>query len=604
MHRGPARAHTPTRTLRWALLGAAAAAALLAGSGVLAGGLTPNGTQPPLTNAILTPGDCTACHADYDGDDHVEPYDTWAGSMMANAARDPLFWAALDVANNDVPGAGDYCLRCHMPSGWLAGRSEPPGGSVDGCGMLGDINGTDNDFEGVTCHLCHRMMENPSPPMGEDSVYFENAQFWIDDADCTTPGTGPCRRGPYDYPMGGDPPPPHQWAFSTYHTTGDLCGNCHNVTSPTETLIDEAGMDTGIPFPIERTFLEWQQSDFAVAGAGFESCQDCHMPQATADPVYACFFESTNRAGEMGIHEFAGGNSWIPAVLAGEYPELGRTDEFNETIAAALDMLQNQSAEIAITAPKDVNPGNDLAVSVRVTNLSGHKLPTGYVEGRRMWLNVQARDGSGTLFWESGAYDAMTAVLTEDAQVKVYEKRQGEWDANGTGECDIVNGSGDHVFHFVLANCVAKDNRIPPLGFTGGSDLETMPVGYSYPETSPGSGVLVNYDDTAYTIPVPFGLTTPVSVTARLYYQTSSKEYIEFLRDEAVDNSFPNDCITRSGVAPTQSRGEYLFEVWEDYGKSPPVEMVMASDMVTLDFDVFADGFESGNTSVWTLTFP
>ena len=42
--------------------------------------------------------------------------------MMAQAGRDPLFWAALDVANNDVPGIGDFCLRCHSPAGWLDGR--------------------------------------------------------------------------------------------------------------------------------------------------------------------------------------------------------------------------------------------------------------------------------------------------------------------------------------------------------------------------------------------------------------------------------------------------------------------------------------------------
>ena len=35
------------------------------------------------------------------------------------------------------------------------------------------------------------------------------------------------------------------------------------------TLIDENGADTGVPYPIERTFREWQQSDFSVAGDGF-----------------------------------------------------------------------------------------------------------------------------------------------------------------------------------------------------------------------------------------------------------------------------------------------------------------------------------------------
>ena len=98
----------------------------LASSG--SGGVfTPLGTQN-LTHALIPPSDCALCHADYDPQNHIEPWDTWAGSMMANAGRDPIFWAALDVANHDAeqlghPGIGEYCLRCHSPAGWLAGRA-------------------------------------------------------------------------------------------------------------------------------------------------------------------------------------------------------------------------------------------------------------------------------------------------------------------------------------------------------------------------------------------------------------------------------------------------------------------------------------------------
>ena len=44
-----------------------------------------------------------------------------------------------------------------------------------------------------------------------------------------------------------------------------------------------------------------------------------------------------------------------------------------------------------------------MALAIKVTNLTGHKLPTGYSEGRRMWLNVQVRDANGGLVFESGA---------------------------------------------------------------------------------------------------------------------------------------------------------------------------------------------------------
>ena len=65
----------------------------------------------------------------------------------------------------------------------------------------------------------------------------------------------------------------------------------------------------------------------------------------------------------------------------------------------------------------------------------------------------------------------------------------------------------------------------------------------------------------------------PISVTATLRYQTTSKEYVEFLRDEAVTHGFPDDCIERSSGFPTKSRGELLYDMWTTYGRAAPVDM-------------------------------
>ena len=64
--------------------------------------------------------------------------------MMANAMRDPLFWAAVDVANKDYPGAGDFCLRCHTPPGWMGGRVvKTTGGGTTGPGGASGCQLTD-----------------------------------------------------------------------------------------------------------------------------------------------------------------------------------------------------------------------------------------------------------------------------------------------------------------------------------------------------------------------------------------------------------------------------------------------------------------------------
>ncbi len=564
------------------------------------GAFTPGGTQPGLSHAMANPGSCASCHQDASH----QPYPSWAGTMMANATRDPIFWAALDVANNDVPGVGEFCLRCHTPSAWLAGRADAGGGGdpvgdADGCGLLGTLDGVDNDFEGVSCPLCHRMIVNDNPPMGEPSAYTENAQFWIDDEVCAGAGE-PCRQGPYDYPMGGsDVPPPHAWEHSGYLTDSALCATCHNVSNPFQMLRDTDGTNTMIPFPAERTHMEWEQSDFA-AGPNPTHCQDCHMPQATADPAYACLQAQNDRAGDLAQHLMVGGNTFVPAILAGEYPGLGRGAAFQATIDAAENLLAS-AATVSVTSSNTSHAGGVQRVDLRVSNLSGHKLPTGYAEGRRMWLHVVARDASDQVIWESGAWNATNGALATDPQLQVWERRQGIWDS-GTSSCKITDDFGDAVFHFALDNCIALDNRIPPQGFTGGSDLETRPVGATFPETSPGSGELVHWDDVHYDITIPAGTTGPVEIEATLLFQAVSREYIEFLRDEAVDEGFADDCTPRSDGLPGMTRGELLYGLWEEYGRSAPVSMAVTS--IAKPLALFADDFESGDESAWSNSKP
>jgi hypothetical protein len=220
-----------------------------------------------------------------------------------------------------------------------------------------------------------------------------------------------------------------------------------------------------------------------------------------------------------------------------------------------------------------------------------------------MWIHLVAKDGNDATIWDSGAWSSDTGVLAQDPQLKVYEVQQGIWDENGLGTCDVVDTQGNHLFHFVRNNCVVLDNRIPPLGFTGASDVETQPVNYTYPEASPG--VLVNYDTTQYEIPVPQDTEGPLTVEAKLYYQTSSKKYVEFLRDQAVERDFPDDCLGRTNpLPPGMSRAEYLYSLWDNpsYGRSAPVYMDTAQGVT--EILLFADGFESGDTSAWTSTSP
>ena len=106
------------------------------------------------------------------------------------------------------------------------------------------------------------------------------------------------------------------------------------------------------------------------------------------------------------------------------------------------------------------------------------------------------------------------------------------------------------------------------------------------------------------TCPSP-GTPTPLTVSARLYYQTSSREYIEFLRDQAEERDIPDENLMCTGeanrpavVGPgNRTRGDYMFGLWsgpqfgdrifahsfddtvfqQGYGRSPPEIMAIGT---------------------------
>ena len=144
---------------------------------------------------------CTNCHRFEDDDNPDEmtaPYENWSLSMMAQSVRDPVWQAAVTIANQDAAGAGEYCIRCHAPMGWGSGRSTT--------GNLDDLWVPD-DTDGVSCNFCHRMVdpvlsaENPVEDASilqalvdagtyPDPAHPGNGRFIFDPSDT--------RRGPLD----------------------------------------------------------------------------------------------------------------------------------------------------------------------------------------------------------------------------------------------------------------------------------------------------------------------------------------------------------------------------------------------------------------------
>ena len=92
-------------------------------------------------------------------------------------------------------------------------------------------------------------------------------------------------------------------------------------------------MDKYDMFPIERTFSEWQQSQFAIGGVvipdgrfggnlpddtPLESCQDCHMPDQQS---HGCGVPGFNEYPNMPQHSLTGGNTWVLLAVRDLYPD-------------------------------------------------------------------------------------------------------------------------------------------------------------------------------------------------------------------------------------------------------------------------------------------
>lgn len=489
------------------------------------------GTQPGSTDTLNALGatECRQCHASVSELRPVPLFKEWAGSMMAHSARDPIFYASLAVANkysaNVGINIGEFCIRCHSPTGWLAGRSE----DITGRSLMG------TDLDGVQCDYCHRMANPLLPDSSVPDMIFE------------VPGIGNGmhvvqrslfpKRGPYD-----SLPGPHATRVDLFQKQGDMCGVCHDVSNPFQAGYQ--GQITNPPHsygPLERTYSEWLMSDFPARGDS-GSCQSCHMRKTVG---YGCAYSSAPLRQDLAQHDLTGGNTFVPDILRDFWPELdsialaGGKQRATETLqrAARLEASARHSPD-----------SSAVLADVRITNLTGHKLPTGYSEGKRMWLEVIGFGASGETLFVSGRYDSILADLPSDGQIKVYEAIQGISDSTAA----LYGLPAGPSFHFGVNDTILFDNRIPPEGFSWDKFRQRLaePVGASYVDGQ-------YWDDTRYLLPAGV-----MSIEVSLYYQTIRKEYVEFLRDHNVGNSFDwNDW------------GAKLFDSWERHGKSSPVQM-------------------------------
>ncbi|MBN2590498.1 MAG: hypothetical protein JXA96_11610 [Sedimentisphaerales bacterium] len=464
---------------------------------------------------------CKMCHAQTNNG-NADPFISWQSSMMSQAARDPIFLASLAIANQDIEGVGEFCWRCHAPRGWLEDRSKPADGSA--------LN--QEDMHGVSCVVCHQFMD---PLSSEAQALIENKPPGYGNAMMVADPKNVVR-GPYGDSKGAMP---HGTKISEFHASSNLCATCHNISNPLQAknVMTQPPHEFG---HIERTYSEWYLSDYAKEG---KTCQSCHYEQVEGGGQATRF--GNQHRDYFVMHGPVGGSIWAQDVTL----LLSKSKDIDQKAIELGKKRANeklkQAAELSI---QSVESGKAM---LKITNLTGHKLPTGYPEGRRMWVNVRFLNSDDEVIKEIGKYglkeDTFSGrtinipTLLDPENTRVYECLP----AISEAQAEKYNKQPGKSFHFVLNDIIAKDNRIPPRGFKNEPFKEHL--------SAPVDAV---YEDGQYWDDIELDVPKECKkIVVNLLYQSVSWEYLKFFGEEN----------------KTDDSGKRLLEAWGKTNMCAPI---------------------------------
>ncbi|HYG77773.1 MAG TPA: cytochrome P460 family protein, partial [Planctomycetota bacterium] len=559
----------------------------------------PQGPKPDGHRTLLTASTCMACHdatqlhsalpnmaftsVNEKGEKvhaNLSPFGEWRYSMMGLSGRDPVFYAQLESERALHPELSaeidNKCMSCHTAMGQRQFEADKGKGALfthDKAFARSDH--ADAKYgalarDGISCATCHQMQPEG---LGSPATYGGKYELPAKSKEVF----GPYEKVvtlPMEQAMGITP------KYGAHMSDSGMCASCHTVPvpvldvgrkyTPEEFAKLSAGTGRDV-FHEQTTYLEWKNSSYSTESgpnATARSCQDCHMPRtydgkqlkfkianieddtfpivdhrAPDDKLRMEVREKYSRHSLNGINVFVlemfRQQPWLLGVSRRDalFPGENVVPGFDTAINSAVQMAREQTAKLEILKAERRN--GKLLATVAVTNLSGHKFPSG-VQFRRAWIHFKVDSGQRTLF-ESGATDEWGVIgravngkftplpseffeknswqphyekITSDEQVQIYEQL-------------VKDSKGRFTTSFLSLKEVVKDNRLLPRGWkSDGPDAElTAPRGEVKTDADFNDGL--GRDIVTYEVPIDVEMTTPIRVSATLYYQSLPPYYLK-----------------------------------------------------------------------------
>jgi hypothetical protein len=416
---------------------------------------------------FATAATCVPCHQnikDASGVD-FDPAERWRASMMANAARDPYFRASVAYEVEKSPQYAteieEKCATCHTPMARYSALARGQSIALVSDQNVYNVQHPDHHLamDGVSCTVCHQI-----PPLsGADARNSGDLAIDLTAPYGTRPlyGPFPMSRQSVSIMAGASGYEPVE---SEHVRQSSLCATCHELYL--HYLQADGSLSQGQEtFPEQTPYSEWLESDYVDQ----RSCQDCHLSRAE-EALPISNVTPQNRYSGISQHNFLGGNATMLSLLnnfAGELGVEADTHHFRNVIAETLDFVTTRTATLEILNPQ-IQDGI-LTFDLAVSNLSGHKFPTGF-PSRRAWLHIVVTDAQGKLIFESGGYDPQGRILENDNDLDPTRFEPHYERITSSQEVQIYESIMHNVQKEVItvqlhAAGYLKDNRLLPLGF-------------------------------------------------------------------------------------------------------------------------------------------